>query len=84
MRQFTTRVVIPAMAVATSMLGGQAAHATSEPICEQVSTSGDLTGTQGPFGPCITSPIDVPVVCANVGPNLLPTIEVDAEICVVD
>jgi hypothetical protein len=75
--------VVTAMTVAACAIGVPAASATDQPLCEQVTISGDITGTQGPFGPCITNP-GVPVNCVTIGPSFGTLIKVEVVLCTLD
>jgi hypothetical protein len=75
--------VVTAMTVAACAIGVPAASANDTPLCEQVTISGDITGPQGPFGPCITNTEDLPVNCLTFGPGLGTLVEVDLLLCVI-
>ena len=76
--------VVTAITVAACAIGVPDASANDTPLCEQVTVSGDITGTIGPIGPCITNNNDLPVNCATIGPSVGTLVKVVVEVCTLD
>jgi hypothetical protein len=75
---------VTAITMAAGAVGVPAASANTVPLCEQVTISGDLTGTRGPFGTCIPNTNDLPVSCTDAHPSLGTLVKVDLLVCTLD
>jgi hypothetical protein len=74
--------VVAAITAGGCVIAAAPASANDQPLCEQVTISGSVTGPIGPIGPCLTNSNDLPVNCASTGPSFEPYVAVDVEVCI--